>query len=125
MNRDEILGQFPEAAAEIAKLAASEERERIRAIEALETDVNMAVAGDIIKEAKFTEGVKAEAVALKILNAQNTANAKMASAREEDAAVIPTTAQAPADTDAVKEATRKADAAMIAQAAAKFTRGGK
>lgn len=120
MTRDEILSQFPEAAAEIARVSASEERERIRAIEALESDINMAVAGDIIKSAKYTDGVTASDVALKILNAQSEANAKMASAREEDAAAIPTTSAATNDT---ADADRESNAKLIAQAAAKYGKG--
>lgn len=89
MTRAEILDQFPEAAAEIARLAASEERTRIQAIERLETEANMAVAGSIITTAKYTEGVQARDVALQILDAQRDTVAIVGAARTLDAAAIP------------------------------------
>lgn len=119
MTREELLSQSPELVAEIAKTAAAEERARIKEIEALETDANMAVAGDIIKSAKYTEGMNASDVALKILNAQSDANAKANADRKEDSSVIPS---AVTENSNSESAIRDAHAKMIAEAAANYVK---
>lgn len=100
MTKDELRAQEPEAISGIVAEAQAGERTRIQAIEALETVQNMAVAGNVIKAAKYDGKSTAETVALQILQAQKESLAKHAEQMKADAAAIPEVkAGAPANDD--------------------------
>lgn len=79
-NLDDLKKQYPEFCNELAKAAATAERERIKAID----DISATVADDLVNKAKYEEPITAQDLAFQALKADASKGRKFNTEREEE-----------------------------------------
>lgn len=84
MTLEEIKAQYPDIVATIEGEGAAKERARIQAIE----DISFSGHAELVRAAKFENGMSAEQLAVAILKAEKTRKAELLSARVEDSETI-------------------------------------
>lgn len=84
MTLEEIKAQYPDIVATIEGEGAAKERARIQAIE----ELSFSGHAELVRAAKFENGMSAEQLAVAILKAEKTRKAELLSARVEDSETI-------------------------------------
>lgn len=105
---EQLSAAYPNLVAQIQTLARTEgaesERGRIKAIDAIDTAHNRAIAGELITTAKWDGKTTHEALAYQIMTTAAKKNADLAVGRQADAAQIPNVQDAPQNGDQTSEA---------------------
>ena len=91
----QLKEHYPSLVAEIEAQSAQAERDRIKAIDGIDTAENRAIAGDLFDSAKFDGKTTAGELALSIVQLNAKRKTDYAANRQEDAAAIPKIQETP------------------------------